>query len=74
MKKHVLTIITAATLIFIVASCNNGKHENMDSADTATMPAESTLPAGAPADSKDTTVAPPVDPAMDTSASQTPKI
>jgi hypothetical protein len=74
MKKHVSTIITAAILVFIATSCNEGKHENMDSADTTTMPAETTLPAGTPADGKDTAIAPPVDPAMDTSASQTPKI
>lgn len=46
----------------------------MDSADTATVPAETTVPAGAPAGGEDTVTAPPVDPAMDTSASQTPKI
>lgn len=74
MTKYALTIVAAGIFVFAATSCNDGKQENIDRTDTTTIHAETTIPAAAPADGRDTAAAPPVDPAMDTSASQTPKI
>lgn len=74
MKKHALTIIAAGILAFIAISCNDAERAGTDNADTATIPAETTVPAGAPADGRDTTATPLVDPGVDTGMNQTPKI
>jgi hypothetical protein len=70
MKKRALTIIIAGVFVFTVTSCNNKRQGNMDSTDTTTVPAETTVPAGG----KDTIATPPVAPGVDTGMNQTPKI
>lgn len=70
MKKYLITIVAAGMFACTTVSCNDGEHNNMDQEDTTTVPAETTVPVTTP----DTATAPPVDPAMDTSASQTPKM
>lgn len=61
-------------LALIAFSCNNAEHAGTDNTDTATIPTETTVPAGTPADGRDTTATPPVDPGVDTGMNQTPKI
>jgi hypothetical protein len=74
MKRHIIILIAAGIFAFTAISCNN-ENTGTDNTDTATLPAETTVPAGAPASgSTDTSITAPVDPAMDTSANQTPKM
>lgn len=76
MKKHIAILIIAAILALTATSCNDNKDDTgTDAADTTTISPETTMPAATPATgSTDTSVTAPVDPAMDTSASQTPKM
>jgi hypothetical protein len=72
MKKNIVIIIAAVIFVFSATSCNNESRTDTDNADTVS--AETTVPAGAPVNGLDTTTTAPVDPAMDTSANQTPKM
>ncbi len=71
MKKFALILLAVSLLAFAGTSCENKGTTDMDEADSlSTMPAEA--PAAAP--DTDTVALPPVDPAMDTSQPQTPKM
>jgi hypothetical protein len=75
MKKYAITIIAVGILAFTAVSCNNAEHGgDMDNTDTATMSPETTVPARTPPNDSDTTATPPVDPGVDTSINQSPKI
>jgi hypothetical protein len=74
MKKYAITIIAVGILAFNAASCNNAEHGDMDNTDTATMSSETTVPVRTPPNDSDTIATPPVDPGVDTSMNQSPKI
>jgi hypothetical protein len=73
MKKFAFIFILAGMVAFTATSCNDKEHSGGDNDvdSLSTMPAETPPPAQA---SPDTVAVPPVDPAMDTSMHQTPKM